>query len=187
MGFRTYFVIVGAALLTACATTRIPNTDVPDTGENREVIGIAERYRRAVEQRDTRALLALASQRYFEDAGTPQGDDDYGFEGLRRLLGVWTEEVREIRYEIRYRRVTFEQSGRRALVDFTYTGSYTLRRPPMQENERFSSSSQSLINTDPVRGATPVNGEQEVWYRRVADNRLELERENGEWRIVAGM
>ncbi|MEI8258914.1 MAG: nuclear transport factor 2 family protein, partial [Deltaproteobacteria bacterium] len=117
--------------VSACLTGTIPNTDVADNSENREVIGVAERYRRAVEQRDVRTLLSLAAPNYFEDGGTPQGDDDYGYDGLRRLLAVWTEEVREVRYEMRYRRVTFERDGNRAQVDYTYTGSFTLRRPQM--------------------------------------------------------
>ena len=56
-----------------CASSRIPNTDVPDTSENRDVVAFCERYRRAVESRDARALLAMASPRYFEDGGTPDG------------------------------------------------------------------------------------------------------------------
>jgi hypothetical protein len=142
-----------------------------------------------VEQRDTRTLLAMASPRYFEDGGTPQGDDDYGYEGLRRLLSVFNDEVRAIRYEIRYRCVTFERDGLRALVEYTYTGSYTLRRSPVQSPSAVSAtrSSSSVLNTDPARPETAAGADEEAWYRRVADNRLELERENGEWRIIAGM
>lgn len=174
--------------LGACVTGNIPNTDVADSSENREVIGIAERYRRAVEQRDVRTLLSLAAPNYFEDGGTPQGDDDYGYDGLRRLLAVWTEEVREVRYEMRYRRVTFERDGNRAQLDYTYTGSFTLRRPPMaNQTNVVVHDSASMLNIDPARGNTPVNGDSEVWYRRVADNRLELEKIDGHWRVVAGM
>ena len=176
-----------APLAASCGRGTLPNTTVPDTRENRQVIDVAERYRRAVESMDTRALIGMASERYFEDAGTPQGDDDYGIEGLRRLLAVWTEEVRGVRYEIRYRSVTFEQNGSRALIDYTYTGSFTLRRPPLQLPEGVEARQGSMLNVDPVRGATPVNTDREVWFRRVADNRLELERDGSEWRIVAGM
>lgn len=178
-----------APAATSCMAGNIPNTEVPDTGENREVINVAERYRRAVEQRDARALLALAAPSYFEDGGTPAGDDDYGYDGLRRLLSVWTDEVRAVRYEVRYHRVTFERDGNRALIDYTYTGSFTLRRPPIQVGGTrivFRDAGQSL-NIDPARGATAVTEDSEVWYRRVADNRLELEKVDGQWRIVAGM
>jgi hypothetical protein len=179
--------IVVAPVLAGCGASHIPGTNVPDTRENREVLEVAERYRHAVERRDAQTLLSLASPRYFEDGGTPQGDDDYGYEGLRRLLSVWTEEVREVRYEMRYRRISFENNGHRALVEYTYTGSYTLRRPQVQMPEGVEPPAASMISVDPVRGATPVNDEQEVWFRRVADNRLELERDRDGWRIVAGM
>lgn len=69
-------------------------------------------------------------------------------------------------------------------VDFTYTGSYTLRQPNgAPEDDRRG----PALNIDPVRGATASNTDDEVWFRRVADNRLELEREGNAWRIVAGM
>ena len=184
----TLLLASSAPAVSACVTGNIPNTDVPDTHENREVVDLSERYRRAVEQRDVRTLLTLAAPNYFEDGGTPQGDDDYGYDGLRRLLSVWGDEVREIRYEMRYRRVTFERDGARAMVDYTYTGSFTLRRPPIQNNSNvIVHDSASMLNLDPARGATPVNQDSEVWYRRVADNRLELEKVDGQWRIVAGM
>lgn len=179
------------SLALGCASSRIPNTDVPDTSENRDVIAFCERYRRAVESRDARALLAMASPRYFEDGGTPDGSDDYGLDGLQRLLTAWADEVNEVRYEIRYRRVALSESNSRRLnVEFTYTGSYTLRRPPGVEPERprgAPARSPSLIAVDPVRGAERSQQGEDVWFRRVADNRLELERDGDTIRIVSGM
>ncbi len=168
-----------------CATGRIPNTDVPDTAENRSIVTFCERYRRAVESRDARSLLSLASPRYFEDGGTPAGDDDYGYEGLQRLLEVWSQEVRQVRYEIRYRRITIDpQDARRATVDYTYTGSYTLRRPTGAPEPEART---ATLHIDPTRGGPGSREEEEVWFRRVADNRLELERQGNEWRITSGM
>ena len=179
--------LLAALLATAlgCATGRIPNTDVPDTSQNRDVIAFCERYRRAVETRDARALLSLASPRYFEDGGTPAGDDDYGYDGLRRLLEVWSEEVKEVRYEIRYRRVTVDpQNPGRIHVDYTYTGSYTLQATGGAPEAR---ERRPTLSIDPVRGAAASREDDEAWYRRVADNRLELERNGEEFRILAGM
>jgi hypothetical protein len=174
-----------AVTLAGCATARIPNTDVPDTTFNRGVIGFCERYRRAVETRDARALLALASPRYFEDGGTPRGDDDYGYDGLQRLLGAWSDEVRQVRYEIRYRRVQLDpEHPDRVRVDFTFSGSYTLRRPTLDPPRPGASLALAI---DPVREATPVAVDDELWFRRVADNRLELERVGDDWRILSGM
>jgi hypothetical protein len=185
------FLLTGLIVSLGCASTRIPNTDVPDTSENRDVVAFCERYRHAVETRDARALLAMASPRYFEDGGTPDGTDDYGLEGLQRLLTVWADEVNEVRYEIRYRRISVSDSdARRMNVEFTYTGSYTLRRPAgvaAAEARVADARPAGHLAIDPVRGAEQSQQGEDVWYRRVADNRLELEREGDTIRIVSGM
>lgn len=189
----------GLILTTAlgCASSRIPNTDVPDTSENRDIIAFCERYRHAVESRDARALIAMASPRYFEDGGTPDGSDDYGLEGLQRLLTTWADEVNEVRYEIRYRRINVSESDPHRLhVEFTYTGSYTLRRPPGVEIEQprpggtspRANDTRPRLNIDPVRDSEQLERRgEDVWFRRVADNRLELERDGDAIRIVSGM
>lgn len=174
-----------ASLFVGCATGRIANTDLPDTADNRAVVNFCERYRRAVEAKDARTLLTLASPEYYEDAGTPRGEDDYGFDGLQRLLTAWVDDVREVRYEMRYRRITADpEHPNRLLVDYTYSSSYTLRRPESLVSE---APARSALHIDPVRNTASVRQDDEVWYRRVADNRLELERHGEEYRIVSGM
>ncbi len=185
---------------TACAHARIPNTDVPDTSENRAVVSFCERYRHAVEARDARTLLSMASARYYEDGGTPAGDDDYGREGLDRLLTAWADEVHEVRYEIRYRRITVDPDRPDHLfVEYTFTGSYTLRRPadldlsarrPHRNGDDDNVGEEMpdpVLAIDPVRNSTVEHRDDDVWYRRVADNRLELERQGEEFHIVSGM
>lgn len=178
-------IVIQALALGGCATGRIPNTDVVDTSDNRAVVNFCERYRRAVEGKDARTLLTLASPDYYEDAGTPRGEDDYGFEGLQRLLTAWVDDVREVRYEIRYRRIAADPDRpNRIYVDYTYSSSYTLRRPEaLITSDRGASS----LSIDPVRNTATVRQDDEVWYRRVADNRLELERSGEDFRIVSGM
>jgi hypothetical protein len=173
--------------VSACASARIPNTDVADTRENNEIIQVAERYRRAVEQRDVRTLLAMAAPNYFEDGGTPSGDDDYGIDGLRRLLSSWAETVREVRYECRYRRVNLSEDGNHADVDFTFTGSFTLVRAPTEVPDGMLPPPESVLRTDPARAPQSNRESRENWHRRVADNRLQLQRVDGQWRIVSGM
>lgn len=114
-------------LLTACAHSTIPNTYVEDTGENREVLEFVEKYRRAVETRDMGMLLALASQNYFDDMGTPRGDDDIDYETLREGLVRLREEVMATRYQISYRSVTYVSN--RVLVDVLYTGWFRVNTP----------------------------------------------------------
>ncbi len=95
-----------------------------DTKLNRELIDVCERYRRALEERDAPALLSLAHPQYFEDSGTPKGDDDYGYEGLKDVLSKRLTAVKTLRYNIEYRKVELE--GSRARVDIRYDASFQI-------------------------------------------------------------
>ena len=147
--------LVGLSALAGCTTGNIPNTDVADNSENREVLEFVERYRHAVERRRVGEILTLVSERFFDDNGTIQTEDDRDYDQLREELGRF-EELLDVRYEMRYRRVTFRSD--RVLVDFTYTASFKL--------------------------ATPTG---DRWETRLRDNRIELVRESGEFRIISGI
>ncbi|MCB9599837.1 MAG: hypothetical protein H6721_10600 [Sandaracinus sp.] len=156
-----FTILAPFAFLVGCSSM-IPNTTVEDTSENREVVSFVEEYRHAVEERNVRRLLELASPRYLDDNGTPGGEDDLDFDTLREKLSLWSNRVTDVRYEIKYRRVSYDTT--RIFVEFRYTASF--------------------------RVATGDGGER--WARRLGDHRLILTREEGEapegeLRILAGM
>lgn len=138
-----------------CGGENIPNTDVPDNAENREVLGFVEEYRHAVERRDVGGILSLVSERFFDDNGTISNDDDRDYEILSEQLSAF-EQLLDVRYEMRYRRVTYRSD--RILVDYTYTASFKVATP---QGDR--------------------------WETRLRDNRIELVREEGEFRIISGI
>jgi SnoaL-like domain len=146
-----------ATLSTGCAATLIPNTDVEDSAENRDVLGFVEGYRHAVEARDIPRLLALASPRYLDHNGTVTGADDVDLETLRAKITALHSAIEDVRFEIRYRRVTFR--GERVFVDLTYTGSFRI-------------------------GET---GGGHHWSRRLSDQRIVLERKDESFLILSGM
>jgi hypothetical protein len=125
---RTTRVWLPAALVaaaTACASINvIPGTKVPESKINRELIEVCERYRHALEDRDAATLLAMAHPRYYEDSGTPKGDDDYGYEGLKTVLASRLTALRSVRYNIEYRAV--EVRGNRARIDIRYDASFQI-------------------------------------------------------------
>ena len=97
--------------------------------------------------------------RYFEDSGTPAGEDDYDYAGLRTVLEQRFSKIRTMRYEIRYRRIQADRRDAAKIhIDYTYRASFQLET---------------------------ATGDR--WFRRVADNRLTLERVGEDFRIVAGM
>jgi len=149
---------VGAtAMLSGCTTHYIPNSDVEDTGDNRRVVEFCERYRKALELKDTASLLAMASPRYYEDGGNVDPSDDMDFEGLKGWLENRFQDTKAIRYEIRYRRIEKGENNR-LMVVFTYSASW--RIPGLK---------------------------QEDWRHKVSDNRLELEADGESYKILAGM
>ena len=129
----TLILAVFSFVLAGCAATIIPNTDVEDTRENRDVIEFCEQYRHAMEERDIPALLALASPSYYDDNGTLAGTDDVDFDGLRAKLDDWQDKVLAVRYEIRYRKITFRNN--KIFVELTYTGSFRVKEG---ERDRWS-------------------------------------------------
>jgi hypothetical protein len=120
---RTLILLI--ALVPACAVVSvIPGTKVPDTKLNREILDVCEKYRHAVEDRDAATLLTLAHPNYYEDSGTPKGDDDYGYDGLKDVLAKRMAALKTVRYNIEYRAVHIE--GHHASVDIRYDASFQL-------------------------------------------------------------
>lgn len=148
------FVILAAA---GCSKTYIPNTDVEDSGINREVIQVCEKYRHAMEDRDVAQLVKLMSPGYFEDGGNTKNDDDADYDKIRSFLTGDFLKTSGVRYEIRYRRVTFTETNH-VFVDFTYAAAWKL--PGVKNDE---------------------------WHHKVADNRLDLIRDGDSYKIMAGM
>jgi len=149
--------ILALGVLGGCSKHYIPNTDVEDTGENRKVITYCEEYRKAVEEKNVPALLKMAHARYYEDGGNAKPEDDIDYDGLKDYLTSNFLKTNAIRYEIRYRKITFTER-KDVYIDYTYTASY---RIPGLKNEE--------------------------WRHTVADNRIVLVHEGDSFRITSGM
>ena len=118
-----------ALALGACGggTEYIPGTRVPQSQDNQQIVDRLEDYRMAVERRDAAALVLMASKHYWDDAGTPEGTDDYGYQGLQQILTGRFQKVKAIRYSMRYMNIA--RRGDRALVDVLIDASFTVQDP----------------------------------------------------------
>jgi hypothetical protein len=141
----------------ACTKTVIPNTDVSDTSENREVIFFCERYRKDLEERNVADLLKMMSPAYFETGGNAKSADDADFDKIHEFLTGDYLKTNGIRYEIRYRKVTFTEQNH-IFVDYTYAAAWKIPGAKIDE-----------------------------WHHRVADNRLDLVRDGESFKILRGM
>jgi hypothetical protein len=153
---RFFFVAV-ALFAIGCSKAYIPNTDVEDTAENREIITFCERYRHAIEDKNISELLKLMDPSYFEDGGNSKNEDDADYDKIREFLTGDFLHTSGVRYEIRYRRITFTET-KHIHVDYTYAAAW--RIPGVK---------------------------QEQWNHLVADNRLDIVKVGENYKIVAGM
>jgi hypothetical protein len=125
---------LAAGLAGGCAASvdNIPGTKVSRSQENQQLVDRIEDYRMAVERKDAPALVLMASKRYWDDAGTPSGTDDFGYQGLQQILAGRFQKVKAVRYSMRYMRV--ERHGDRAMVDVLVDASFTLEDARGEEN-----------------------------------------------------
>jgi hypothetical protein len=100
-------------------------TTIPRSEENRKIIEVVEQYRHRLLEHNIDGLLVLASDKYFEDSGTPRSDDDYGYDGLKVVLANQLKRVKSMRYEIEYRNIKI--TGKRAEVEVFLDGSFELQ------------------------------------------------------------
>jgi hypothetical protein len=141
-----------ATLVSACGgkATYVPGTRVPYSAPNQSVLNAVEAYRLAVEERDAEKLLLMAHKaKYWEDSGTPSGSDDYGYDGLANVLASRLQKASEIRYSMRYMRVSQQcpselAAGCQAAVDVIVDASFTIQnvqgkqvRPDKRDQNQF--------------------------------------------------
>jgi hypothetical protein len=122
---RLSFCLV-ACTVAACASqpAYIYGTKVVDSEDNRRLVTVCEQYRVAVEKKDVVTILSLASKNYWEDGGTPTGSDDYGVDGLRKVLENRFARADGIRYTMKYmdiRRLSTNRAAVDVMIDATYS------------------------------------------------------------------
>ncbi|MBM4396736.1 MAG: hypothetical protein FJ087_13730 [Deltaproteobacteria bacterium] len=155
-------VIPLAALLAlaACGPKFIKDTKVEDTPQNREIAALVERYRVALEQRDVASLKELVSRTYFSNAGTTADpSDDYGYEQLeQKVLPELRESVKQVQYSISLRKIEVNKEKDHATAEFEYYYKVSY-----------------------------VDGGKDRWIAKSDFDRLDFAKEDGVWRIVAGL
>ena len=149
--------ILSLILSSACAHTMIEGTEIPDTEENRAVLATIVALRDALQKRDANAVISLVSPKYFEDMGTPDPKDDYGYDQLKTdVLPKSMAVTREFYVSFEVEEIVVQ--GDAAHADLRYDSRARLDLPAGT-----------------------------LWDSHKEFNRIILAREDGSWRIVSGL
>ena len=116
--------LLAISTLVACGGRRIPGTDIQDTSDTRAIIAAIDGYRRAAEQRDPRAVLGLVSEKYFDDAGTPDPADDLDHQHLQGRIAEDYKNITALRLDIAVKKVTVD--GDEAVAEVFYDQYYRI-------------------------------------------------------------
>ncbi len=108
--------LLALSTIVGCAGRRIPGTDIPDNADTRAIVMVIDSYRRAAEHRDADAVMALVSQKYFDDAGTPDPADDIDYQQLRKRIAEDFKNVAALRLDIAVKSVNVDGNQAAAFV-----------------------------------------------------------------------
>lgn len=157
MNLRPLLVLSVLCLLTACASRRIPGTDIPDNDDTRAILKVMERYRTALEARDAGAIQALVSKDFREDAGTETPEDDLTAATLPQHLAHLFQRLDSPRVELSVRRVNIREEDGLATAIYYWNASW--RMPELTNRAQSDSELEQMV----------------------------LRKEDGQWRIVSGI
>jgi hypothetical protein len=143
-----------ALLVVGCGHGRyLPGTTIPATEANREIIDTIEEYRVRLMEKNVDQLLLLASDKYFEDGGTPRPNDDYGYAGLAEILRGRLLRVESIRYDIQYKSINVGSDGR-AQVEAFLNGAFELQGDVGERYRRVSDFHRFVLERSTVGGSS---------------------------------
>lgn len=150
-------VLIASTMIAGCAHTLIEGTQIQDTDDNRALLTVLNDVRKAMEARDPEAILMVVSKNYFEDSGTPDAEDDYGYKELS------TEILPESLAAAEEMHVTFQIHDIVVSDDLAHA------------DIRYASRVRINLPSGPL------------WDSHREFNRVEFAREDGTWRIVSGL
>jgi hypothetical protein len=154
----TLLALTSSLALSACAHAKIPQTDIDDTPDNHQILDIVEAYQKAFEARDADAILAMVSHRYYEENGNTDRSDDYDFNGLRQFLIDEFQRTKAAQLDVRVDEIQVDEDNGTAFATLYY-------------NYR-------------AQSEFPVGLK---WKTGTDFTRLRFIREDGRWKIVAGL
>lgn len=135
-------IVCALLVLAACGPRNIPGTQIPDTNESRAILDVVERYRSALEARDAKALQALISRSFRDNAGTDDPEDDLTYDNLPEALPALFARIEAPKVDMDIRRVEVKPDG---LATVIYYWNATWRAPSLLDKPQRDSELEQMI------------------------------------------
>ena len=119
--------LVISVTLAACGHKYIKGTRLEDTKDNQAIFAIIEDVRGGLEERNADRIMKHVSVQYFEDMGTPEQADDYGYDQLKTLLPQSLEATKEMHVVLDVHAITVEEDH--AFADIRYASRARIELP----------------------------------------------------------
>jgi hypothetical protein len=121
--------LLAGLLAFGCSAKRIPGIaiDLEDNPDNRALLHVLDSYRAAFEHKDVDALVGMASERFYEDLGTPETTDDYDFAGLKTHFVKHFKQLKTIQLTVSLKNVKVADD--KAQIDYRYVTRYLMDLP----------------------------------------------------------
>ena len=145
--------------LAACGLRTLPGTDVPETRDTRAVYDVIQQWVTAMNERNAAGVLAVTAPDYFDDAGTPDPADDLDRARLDQVLPEVLAKIEGSKLGVTIRRIDVDKEGATATAELYYDSYYRVQTPSNQ----------------------PVPRRDSDVYR------LKLKKDQGAWKIAAGL
>ncbi|HEY3451589.1 MAG TPA: hypothetical protein VGK67_34845 [Myxococcales bacterium] len=145
------------ALILGCAPKLIPGTEIKDTSDTRAILDLVGTYKNNLEAKNVDGILKLVSKTFFENAGTPEGNDDYDYAGLEQKLRSWAGTTKAVRGAIEVKDIFVDVD--KAVVRYFFDVSFQIPGPD-----------------DTMQ-----------WKRETDTKEMQLKREDGLWKITSGI
>lgn len=152
--------VISLLPLTGCGPKLIPGTEIKATDDNQAIVDVLDAYRRAAEARNVEGIMKLVASDFFEDAGTPDGADDYAYSALEERLKVWADSVKQVKVAFNPKSIIISEDGNTAQLRYFYDINFQL---------------------------AGMAGQPDKWEHDSDFNEMTLKKVDGTWKITSGL
>ncbi len=146
-------------LFVSCSSQKmIEGTSIKDSDENRELYNIMQKYNKSLEEKNIDEIMAIVSKRYYDNSGTIDNTDDFGYSQLRDILTKRFSQIKEIFQTIKVRKINYNKSTDKYYVTYQYDAKF-------------------LMNI----------GNNDEWHKKSDINQIVFKKEDESFKIIKGL